>query len=90
MKKQFILGIALVAVFVFGFTSCSKDTEKCWEVTASVTLPIIGERSNTQYVWCTENELDAAKESVKTALGNYDGITVTSKKANKSQADCKK
>jgi hypothetical protein len=34
--KKICFVIAILALFALGFTSCSKDVEKCWKVDISI------------------------------------------------------
>lgn len=80
MKK---LMIACACVMALGMMSC-KNTNYCYEL--KVNVPVVGDV--TTYVWCTANELDAAKEDlVKTY--KVDKKDIKYKKTSKSQADCK-
>lgn len=91
MKKLIISCAILLSAAMF--TSCNNDPNAphCWEVT--ITVNMLGMPITTnQYVWCTEAELDAEKQAIKEqqkqAGVSEDFITITSKRSNKSQADC--
>ena len=55
--KKVILTVAVVATMLLGFTSCDKDTYKCWKVNVTV-----GNVTVTAYFWSTENQIDALIE----------------------------
>ena len=91
MKKLIISCAVLLSAAMF--MSCDNDPNAphCWEVT--MTVNVMGMPMKTsQYVWCTEAELEAEKQAIKdqqTQAGvSEDFITITSKRSNKSQADC--
>jgi hypothetical protein len=89
MKKSiFVFAIILAGVL----TSCG-DTNYCYELTTKVT--ILGVTTTTvSYVWGTANEIEVTKEELKNAQLNMgiseDCITITAKRTNKSQEDCRK
>ncbi len=91
MKKLIISCAVLLSTAMF--MSCDNDPNvpRCWEVT--MTVNVMGMPMKTsQYVWCTEAELEAEKQAIKEqqmqAGVSEDFITITSKRTNKSQADC--
>ena len=89
--KKFIVACAVVLSAGL-FASCG-DTNYCYEITASATVLGV-EISETSYSWCTSNEIKAAEADMKQMLINMgaseDAIKLTSKRTNKSQADCHK
>ena len=89
--KKFIVACAVVLGAGL-FASCG-DTQYCYEITA--TANVLGmEISETNYSWCTSNEIKAAEADLKKTLVNMgaseDAIKLSSKRTNKSQADCHK
>lgn len=90
--KKFIVACAVVLSAGL-FASCG-DTNYCYEITATAEVPIVGTITQTSYSWCTSNEIKAAEADLKTALVNMgaseDAIKLSSKRTNKSQADCHK
>ena len=89
--KKFIVACAVVLGAGL-FASCG-DTQYCYEITA--TANVLGmEISETSYSWCTSNEIKAAEADLKKTLVNMgaseDAIKLSSKRTNKSQADCHK
>lgn len=88
MKK---LAIVCAIVLAAGLSSCG-DTNYCYEVTA--TYKISGwEKTETTLWWGTKNELKSYEQTVKDITAKIPGvteetITITSKRANKSQSDC--
>ena len=87
--KKICFVIALLALFALGFTSCSKDVEKCWKVDISMKMELM-ETSVTNYIWATENELEYHINDLKK---EYDvpGIEMKVKKSVtriKTEEDC--
>mgnify|MGYP006874347426 CR=1 FL=1 len=89
MKK---FAIACAIVLAAGMMTSCGDTNYCWEITTTVTVlgtPV----STTGYWWGTKNDLDTHKQELKDAQKQMgiaeDAITIDSKKASKSQDDCK-
>jgi hypothetical protein len=87
--KKICFVIALLALFALGFTSCSKDVEKCWKVDISLKMELM-ETSVTNYIWATENELEYHIDDLKK---EYDmpGIEMKVKKSVtriKTEEDC--
>ena len=87
--KKICFVIALLALFALGFTSCSKDVEKCWKVDISMKTELM-ETSVTNYIWATENELEYHIDDLKK---EYDvpGIEMKVKKSVtriKTEEDC--
>ena len=87
--KKICFVIALLALFALGFTSCSKDVEKCWKVDISMKMELM-ETSVTNYIWATENELEYHIDDLKK---EYDvpGIEMKVKKSVtriKTEEDC--
>lgn len=89
MKK---LAIVCAIVLAAGLSSCG-DTNYCYEVTATYKLFGV-ETSATTFWWGTKNELKSYEQTQKeiaVKLGaSEDSVNITSKRANKSQEDCKK
>ena len=89
--KKFIVACAVVLSAGL-FASCG-DTNHCWEITGTAT--VLGmEISNTDYHWCTSNELKAYEADLKAGLKQLglseDAIKMSSKRTAKSQDDCHK
>ena len=87
--KKICFVIALLALFALGFTSCSKDVEKCWKVDISIKTELM-ETSVTNYIWATENDLEYHIDNLKK---EYDvpGIEIKVKKSTtriKTEEDC--
>ena len=87
--KKICFVIALLALFALGFTSCSKDVEKCWKVDISMKMELM-ETSVTNYIWATENDLEYHIDDLKK---EYDvpGIEMKVKKSVtriKTEEDC--
>ena len=70
--------IALLALFALGFTSCSKDVEKCWKVDISMKFELM-ETSVTNYVWKTENDIESEIENLKREYADYPDVKMTIK-----------
>ena len=90
MKK---LIVACAVVLGAGLFASCGDTNHCWEITA--TANVLGlEISNTNYYWCTSNEIKSFEADMKKALvdagASEDMVTITKKMTTKSQAECKK
>lgn len=87
MKK---LAIVCAIVLAAGLSSCG-DTNYCYEVTETYKIAGI-EKSATVLWWGTKNDLKAYEKTLKEELEKAglsdDVITITSKRANKSQSDC--
>ena len=77
--KKICFVIAVLALFALGFTSCSKDVEKCWKVDISMKMELM-ETSVTNYIWATENDLEYHIDNLKK---EYDvpGIEIKVKKS---------
>ena len=91
MKKLVVFCAVILSATIL--TSCNNDPNapRCWEVT--MTINVFGlPMTTTQYVWCSENELESEKQAIKdqqTQAGvTEEFITITSKKSSKSQSDC--
>ena len=87
--KKICFVIAVLALFALGFTSCSKDVEKCWKVDISMKMELM-ETSVTNYIWATENDLEYHIDNLKK---EYDvpGIEIKVKKSTtriKTEEDC--
>ncbi len=87
--KKICFVIAVLALFALGFTSCSKDVEKCWKVDISMKMELM-ETSVTNYIWATENDLEYHIDDLKK---EYDvpGIEMKVKKSVtriKTEEDC--
>ena len=87
--KKICFVIALLALFALGFTSCSKDVEKCWKVDISMKMELM-ETSVTNYIWATENDLEYHIDNL---MEEYDvpGIEMKVKKSVariKTKEDC--
>lgn len=87
--KRICYLIVLLALFALGFTSCSKDVEKCWKVDISMKMELM-ETSVTNYIWATENDLEYHIDNLKK---EYDvpGIEIKVKKSTtriKTEEDC--
>ena len=77
--KRICYLIVLLALFALGFTSCSKDVEKCWKVDISMKMELM-ETTVTNYIWATENDLEYHIDNLKK---EYDvpGIEINIKKS---------
>ena len=62
--KKICFVIAILALFALGFTSCSKDVEKCWKVDISMKMESM-DMSVTNYIWATENDLEYNIDNLK-------------------------
>ena len=87
--KRICFLIVLLALFALGFTSCSKDVEKCWKVDISMKMELM-ETTVTNYIWATENDLEYHIDNLKK---EYDvpGIEMKVKKSVtriKTEEDC--
>ena len=87
--KKICFVIAVLALFALGFTSCSKDVEKCWKVDISMKMELM-ETTVTYYIWATENDLEYHIDNFKK---EYDepGIDIKVKKSTtriKTEEDC--
>lgn len=78
--KKICFVIAILALFALGFTSCSKDVEKCWKVEISMKFELMG-TSVTNYIWTTENELDYFIEEFKQEYAEYPDVEIKIKKS---------
>ena len=78
--KRICFFIAVLCLFALGFTSCSKDVEKCWKVDISMKFELM-ETSVTNYIWATENELDYHINNLKDEYIDEAGIEMTVKKS---------
>ena len=90
--KRICYLIVLLALFALGFTSCSKDVEKCWKVDISMKMEST-EMSVTNYIWATENDLEYHIDNLKKEYEEYDmpGIEIKVKKSTtriKTEEDC--
>lgn len=87
MKK---LAIVCAIVLAAGLSSCG-DTNYCYEVTQTYKIGTL-ETSTTNLWWGTKNDLKSYEQTLKEELKksgiSEDIITITSKRANKSQSDC--
>ncbi len=79
MKKLIICAAVVLAAGLM--TSCNRDTNYCWEMTYSA-----GGFSVNNYIWGTQNELDAAIAEVKQEMGNE--VKITYKRTSKAQSEC--
>lgn len=90
--KKFAVACAVVLATAMSLTSCG-DTNYCYEITAKAKVLGI-EASYPYYEWCTSNELDTRKETIKQSLlklgADENTISITAKRTNKSQSDCHK
>ena len=89
--KKFIVACAVVLSAGL-FASCG-DTNHCYEITATAT--VLGfEVSNTNYYWCTSNEIKAFEADMKKALvesgASEDAVKITKKMTTKNESDCHK
>ena len=77
--KRICFVIAMLGLFALGFTSCSKDVEKCWKVDITMKVESM-EMSVTNYIWATENDLEFEVEKLKR---DYDvpGVEINIKKS---------
>ena len=77
--KRICFVIAMLGLFALGFTSCSKDVEKCWKVDITMKVESM-EMSVTNYIWATENDLEFEVEKLKR---EYDvpGVEINIKKS---------
>ncbi len=85
--KKILMAVAVVAAMLC--TSC-KDTNYCYELTTKASVMGISAEVVT-YVWCTENELDAAIQEAKDAVaagGSAVDVECTYKRTNKAQSEC--
>jgi hypothetical protein len=87
--KRICFAIAMLGLFALGFTSCSKDVEKCWKVDISMKMESM-DMSVTNYIWATENDLEYNIDNLKK---EYDmpGIEIKVKKSTtriKTEEDC--
>ena len=78
MKKVSFL-VAILAVLI-GFTSCSKDVEKCWKVDIEVKVGLLG-TSATTYLWATENDVEFEIERLTREYKDAENVEVTIKKS---------
>ena len=89
MKK---FAIACAIVLAAGLMTSCGDTNYCWEITTTVKIAGV-ETSVPTYWWGTKNDLKAYEQQLKDAQKQMgiaeDAITITSKKSNKSEGDCK-
>ena len=88
--KRICFLIVLLALFALGFTSCSKDVEKCWKVDISMKFELM-ETFVTNYVWKTENDIESEIENLKRECADYPDIKMTIKKSVtriKTEEDC--
>lgn len=81
MKKVFI-AVALVATMGLALVSCNKDEMKCWKVTYNTAT--FGEYN--EYVWASQNQLDALVENWE-KLG-YTDIKYSAAPKYKNAIDC--
>lgn len=87
--KKICFVIAVLGLFALGFTSCSKDVEKCWKVDISMKMESM-EMSVTNYIWATENDLEYHIENL-TEEYDVPGIEMKVKKSVariKTKEDC--
>ena len=73
MKKMIIACAIVLGAGLF--TSCG-DTQHCYEITASATILGVNV-SNTNYYWCTSNEIKSFEADMKEALVSV-GVIATS------------
>ena len=88
--KKICFVIALLALFALGFTSCSKDVEKCWKVDITMKFELM-ETSITNYIWATENDIESEIEDLKREYADYPDVKMTIKKSVtriKTEEDC--
>lgn len=84
MKKLF-LAIAIACVCGGVFTSCDKDTRKCYKLIYNV--EIAGSKiETTTYQWASANEIDAIIEDMESSLGVKVSKSVAS--SHKTIEDC--
>ncbi len=79
MKKACLL-IALWGLFAIAFTSCNKDVEKCWKVDVTIKYGAM-ETSITNYIWTSENEIEADIEELKREYADTPDIEFKIKKS---------
>ena len=78
--KRICFFIAVLGLFALGFTSCSKDVEKCWKVDISMKFELM-ETSVTNYIWATENDIEFEIEKLKREYADAPELKITIKKS---------
>ena len=78
--KRICFFIAVLGLFALGFTSCSKDVEKCWKVDITLNVESM-EMTVTNYIWATENDLEYHINNLKEEYIDEAGIEMTIKKS---------
>lgn len=78
--KKICFVIAVLALFALGFTSCSKDVEKCWKVDITMKFELM-ETSITNYIWATENDIEFEIEKLKREYADAPELEMTIKKS---------
>ena len=78
--KRICFFIVVLGLLALGFTSCSKDVEKCWKVDITLNVGPM-ETSVTNYIWATENELDYHINNLKEEYIDEAGVEMTIRKS---------
>ncbi len=85
MKKFMICAAVVLAAGIM--TSCNKDTNRCWELTTTVTVAGISS-STTTHIWGSQNELDAAIANAEAQFGK-ENVTFDYKRTSLSVDECR-
>lgn len=82
--KKMMIAVASVAM-ALAFVSCDDDSEKCWEVTTTITVANTANAGGSVYQWMTKSQVEDLCDAGTVDRGDLGSTKMTYKKVSDSK-----